>query len=102
MTLREALARVLNEYRPATAQPFASHPVANLLRKELRDTVRSSLGETARGLVVEGSAGAGNWAAVPWLSVFDPAVTHSATRGYYVVYLFHSTQPLVHLSLNQG
>jgi hypothetical protein len=23
-------------------------------------------------------------------------------RGYYVVYLFHSTEPVLHLSLNQG
>ena len=38
----------------------------------------------------------------PWLSVFDPTVTTSATRGYYVVYLFHASEPLVHLSLNQG
>jgi 5-methylcytosine-specific restriction protein A len=29
-------------------------------------------------------------------------VTDSATRGYYVVYLFHSEGSLVHLSLNQG
>jgi len=44
----------------------------------------------------------GHWAAVPWLAVFDPAITTNATRGYYVVYLFHTEQPLVHLSLNQG
>jgi len=54
------------------------------------------------GLVVEGSPGQGNWAAVPWISVFDPAITTSATRGYYVVYLFHASEPVVHLSLNQG
>jgi 5-methylcytosine-specific restriction enzyme A len=52
--------------------------------------------------VVEGSPGQGNWATVPWISVFDPVMTTSATRGYYVVYLFHSHQPLVYLSLNQG
>jgi hypothetical protein len=39
---------------------------------------------------------------VPWISVFDPAITTSATRGYYVVYLFHAHEPIVHLSLNQG
>ncbi len=36
------------------------------------------------------------------ISVFDPAITTSATHGYYVVYLFHATKPIVHLSLNQG
>jgi 5-methylcytosine-specific restriction protein A len=44
----------------------------------------------------------GNWATVPWISVFDPAITTSATRGYYVVYLFHAHEPVVYLSLNQG
>lgn len=31
-----------------------------------------------------------------------PAITTSATRGYYAVYLFHAHEPVVHLSLNQG
>jgi 5-methylcytosine-specific restriction protein A len=39
---------------------------------------------------------------VPWISIFDPAITTSATRGYYVVYLFHVADQKVHLSLNQG
>ena len=46
-----------------------------------------------RGLSVKGSPGAGQWAAVPWISVFDDIVTDSATHGYYVVYLFHSYPP---------
>ena len=33
---------------------------------------------------------------------FDDIVTDSATHGYYVVYLFHATGSVVHLSLNQG
>jgi hypothetical protein len=64
--------------------------------------VQDALGELGAGLLVEGSAGAGNWAAVPWISIFDPAITTSATDGYYVVYLFHVNKPVVHLSLNQG
>jgi 5-methylcytosine-specific restriction protein A len=36
------------------------------------------------------------------VQVFDPAITTSATRGYYIVYLFHAEQPVVQLSLNQG
>ena len=48
--------------------------------------MQQALGELGAGLLVEGSPGQGNWAAVPWISVFDPAITTSATRGYYVVY----------------
>ena len=64
--------------------------------------MQGASGDLGAGLVVEGSPGQGNWAAVPWISVFDPAITASATRGYYVVYLFHSHEPVVYLSLNQG
>jgi 5-methylcytosine-specific restriction protein A len=50
-------------------------------------------------LIVPGSPGHGNRAAVPWISIFDPAITTGATRG--VVYLFHAEQRLC-TSLNQG
>lgn len=53
--------------------------------------------------LVKGSPGRGSkWAAVPWLAVFDPAITTSATRGYYLVYLFPTDREAVHLSLAQG
>lgn len=100
--LREALARVGREGRAARSQAFGSHPLAQFVRSGAAVEVQGALGELAPGFTVKGSAGAGNWAEVPWLSVFDPMVTESATSGYYVVYLFGVTRPEVHLSLNQG
>jgi 5-methylcytosine-specific restriction protein A len=102
MPLRDTLQKILNDYLKAKAGPPAGHPLANFIRHGAADAVTAALGELGAGLLVEGSAGAGNWAAVPWISVFDPAITTSATRGYYVVYLFHVGEPIVHLSLNQG
>jgi 5-methylcytosine-specific restriction protein A len=61
--------------------------MAPFIRGGAEDAVQQALGELGAGLLVEGSPGQGNWAAVPWISVFDPAITTSATRGYYVVYL---------------
>jgi 5-methylcytosine-specific restriction protein A len=102
MALRETLQRILTEYSTAKAAPLEGHSLAQFLRGEAELTVLAGLGELGAGLMVEGSPGQGNWAAVPWISVFDPAITTSATRGYYVVYLFHASEPVVHLSLNQG
>ena len=102
MPLRDTLKTILADYANAKASPFKEHPLGDFIRHAAADAVLAALGEHGAGLVVEGSAGAGNWAAVPWMAVFDPAITLSATRGYYVVYLFHATQPVVHLSLNQG
>jgi 5-methylcytosine-specific restriction protein A len=94
--------RVLLEHPVARTERFAGHPLAQYVRGDAAQTVRDALGEIGEGLVVEGSAGAGNWAAVPWVGVFDPLVTDSATRGYYVVYLFSVRGEVCFLSLNQG
>lgn len=102
MALRETLQRILTEYPEATDAPLEGNPLAQFIRGEAETSVTDGLGALSQGLIVQGSPGQGNWAAVPWISIFDPAITTSATRGYYVVYLFHATEPIVYLSLNQG
>ena len=102
MAIRDVLLTVIQRYREATTQSFAGHALASYLRNDARAAIEASLGEHDSGLRVVGSAGAGNWATVPWVAVFDSLVTETATKGYYVVYLFHSSAPVVHLSLNQG
>ncbi len=102
MALRETLQRILTEYPQAKTQPLEGQALARFIRSDAEDSVQEGLGEQGLGLLVQGSPGQGNWAQVPWISVFDPAITTSATSGSYVVYLFHAHAPLVHLSLNQG
>ena len=102
MPLRETLQTILTDYKKAKSEPLEGHALAQFIRGDAEAAVQQALGELGAGLLVEGSAGQGNWAAVPWISVFDPAITTSATRGYYVVYLFHAHEPVVHLSLTQG
>jgi 5-methylcytosine-specific restriction protein A len=102
MGLRETLQRIFVDYPVARTEPLTDHPFADFIKGDATTSVSDALGEVGEGLLVEGSPGQGNWAAVPWISVFDPAITTSATQGYYVVYLFHVSQPIVHLSLNQG
>lgn len=102
MPIRDALKKVLFEYPAAKSALLEGHPLADYLRHAGAVEVAKALGESTPGLSVEGSPGRGNWAAVPWISIFDLAVTQGATTGYYLVYLFHATKPLVHLSLNQG
>ncbi len=102
MAIRETLQRILTDYPQAKTQALKDHPLAQFIGGEAESAVTDALGELGQGMVVEGSPGRGVWAAVPWISVFDPAITTSATRGYYVVYLFHTKEPWVHLSLNQG
>jgi hypothetical protein len=53
-------------------------------------------------LKVEGSTGAGNITAAPWIGVFDPRLTTGATNGYYVVYLFSVDMQTVTLTVAFG
>jgi MrcB-like, N-terminal domain len=102
MALRDTLEAVLREYDSAKLTEFVGNPLAAFISKEAVLNLEKAAGPAAVGLLFAGSAGAENWAEVPWLAAFDPVVTDSATRGYYVVYLFHVSELIVHLSLNQG
>jgi 5-methylcytosine-specific restriction enzyme A len=102
MALRDTLEAVLREYDSAKLTRFVGNPLAAFICKEAVLDLERAGGPAAAGLLFAGSAGAENWAEVPWLAAFDPVVTDSATRGYYVVYLFHVSESIVHLSLNHG
>ena len=93
----------MEEYPLARLDPPVGHPLAAVIRKGAPDELRRALAEIGGTFLVKGSPGRGTrWAAVPWLAVFDPSVTTSATRGYYLVYLFPTDREEVVLSLAQG
>lgn len=103
MSLGYALRRIVEEYPLARLDPPAGHPLAAVIRRGAPDELRRALADIDGPFVVKGSPGRGTrWAAVPWLAAFDPAVTTSATQGYYLVYLFPADRERVHLSLAQG
>ncbi|MHC4040787.1 MrcB family domain-containing protein [Bradyrhizobium sp. 23AC] len=91
----------MKEWAGTHLQEFSGHPLANHIRGAAKQEVETALGNP-KGLSFKGSAGSGRWADVPWIAVYDDVVTDTATEGYYVVYLFHMSEPTVHLSLNQG
>jgi 5-methylcytosine-specific restriction protein A len=106
MGIRSSLDYVLNLYPLAVAQDFKGHEIAELLRSDFPNDIRSIIASHAENLgveyLVEGSAGKGQWNHCPWLAIFDPLITTSAERGYYPVYLFREDMKGAYLSLNQG
>ncbi|MFC1872652.1 MrcB family domain-containing protein [Chloroflexota bacterium] len=99
--LRENIQRVLSEYLTAKTNSFAGHPLANFLRHDFPDGLKTMVDDTAR-YKSDGSAGMGQWANCPWVATFDILVTESAQNGYYPFYLFKEDMRGVYLSLNQG
>ncbi|KAA0125735.1 DUF3578 domain-containing protein [Methylobacterium sp. P1-11] len=103
MSLGYALRKIVEDYPLARLDPPAGHPLATVIRKGAPDELRAALAPIDGPFLVKGSPGRGRkWAAVPWIAVFDPGITTSATRGYYLVYLFPAHREAVHLSLAQG
>jgi len=73
-----------------------------IVRDELPRQLRPLIQAHSRRWTVEGRDGTGRKSEIPWVRIFDPALSPSATVGWYVVYLFSADGQSAWLSLNQG
>lgn len=97
--MKQEFERSFHEYLRAK-QVRGPHPLRAFVSTTLANHFRQLI--EGRQYTVKGSTGVGNWAAVPWLCIFDRDITDSATHGIYVCYLFRADMTGVYLSLNQG
>lgn len=100
--IRSFLTKVAQEYLSAAQQEFTSHPTANYLRAIAPKAFAEAVNAPARSLVVEGSAGQGQWTDVPWLAFLHEDETDSVRRGFYAIYLFSAIMDKVYLCFAQG
>ena len=101
MGVQDVMSRIANGWVAAKREPFTGHPIAVLLRQDLVLAIKEALGGDDK-YIVKASAGAGNWADVPWLSILNPNITQTTQSGIYPVYLFCSDGSGVYLSLGFG
>jgi predicted RNA-binding protein with PUA-like domain len=97
LPLRDALEAALNAQHERKAGEW-SDDLQKLIAVTLPNAIRAVVGQDFR---VKGSAGAGNQAEIPWVSVMPPG-TKGASEGRYVVYLFSANGNRVYLSLSQA
>lgn len=102
--LQKLLKKFMEEYESelnaARKDKDFKRPLGNIVRKDIANLIGVQLPENI--YKVKGSVGAGSWADVPWIGVFDKRVTTSAQRGAYIVYLLNKTTKELFLTLNQG
>lgn len=101
MNFHDQLSQFVNGYVNSRKEEFAGHPIGNLVRNMIPKTLYESLVDESRYLI-KGSVGQGNWANIPWICIFDRAVTTKATKGVYIVYLLSEDGERLYLTLNQG
>ncbi|PTV97748.1 uncharacterized protein DUF3578 [Rhodobacter aestuarii] len=100
--LAEYLSRLATEYTRERMKPFAGSAFGDFVRHDIALEARKALNVWPFDLKVKASVGQGLWASVPWLAFFDPLITETATKGFYVVYLINPDAQTITLSMNQG
>lgn len=100
--MRFTLSRIISEYSQAKSEAFGGHPLASFIRDRSIRTIHEFATIDSSKYKITGSPGQGNWADIPWIAIFDREITTTATKGYYIVYLFTADMSGVYLSLNQG
>jgi MrcB-like, N-terminal domain len=82
--IRDVLDRIGKNYRAAKDEPFKGHPLGRFIRQDGPDEVARVIADPK--LTPKGGCGvSGQWAYVPWIGLFDPAITDGAQHGFYIV-----------------
>lgn len=100
--LADQLSRLATEYTYERVKPFTGSKFGDFVRHDIAVEAKKLLTFSPFNLKVKASVGQGVWASVPWLAFFDPLVTETATKGFYVVYLINPDAQTITLSMNQG
>lgn len=100
--LRECFVKIANEYLDSKRGSFGGNPLANFIRQEVPGIISNLSFLDNQNYSVAASAGKGNWATVPWISILHKNVTNSTQRGYYLVYLLSEDMKRLYLSFSQG
>ena len=100
--MREQILRFMQDCPDARLQAFANNSFGAFVRTEIPEALYGTGLIDREKYKIEGSAGKGNWAAVPWICIFDRSITISATKGIYIVYLLSKDSKRLYLTFNQG
>ncbi|MGR3464433.1 MULTISPECIES: MrcB family domain-containing protein [Rhodobacterales] len=100
--LAEYLSHVALQYQHESTKRFSGSSFAAFVRHDIAVEARKHLTFLPFEVRVKASVGQSDWASVPWLAFFDPLVTNTATKGFYVVFLINPRNQTISLSMNQG
>lgn len=100
--LANHLSRFAKDYTYERVKPFTGSQFGDFVRHDIAIEAKKLLLFWPFDLKVKASVGQGGWASVPWLAFFDPLITETATKGFYVVYLINPDAQTIILSMNQG
>ena len=101
-TMKDQIIRFMQECPVAKGQAFSNNPYGAFVRTEIPEVLYDTGLVDREKYLITASVGAGNWAMIPWICIFDRSITTSATKGVYIVYLLSKDSERLYLTLNQG
>ena len=100
--VREQIQRFMQECPRAKGQSFGNNPFGVFVRTDIPEALYETGLVDRQKYLITASVGAGNWAMIPWICIFDRSITTSATKGVYIVYLLSKDSKRLYLTFNQG
>ena len=100
--MRNQIQRFMQDAPGAKTQSFANNPFGVFVRTEIPEALYDTGLVDRQKYLITASVGAGNWAMIPWICIFDRSITTSATKGVYIVYLLSKDSKRLYLTFNQG
>jgi len=95
----ELILSVLDNYPSSKNTDYPGDgDIIQIIKKQLPKCLDDLFGS----LLHEGSAGKGNWAAVPWVASMDENLTTTVSKGVYLVFLFCADGSGVYMTMAQG
>ena len=85
--LREFLQNISEGLSDGIPNFYKENPLAISIREDGKRIIESLLPDHYSDYKVEGSAGRGRWADIPWVAIYNCSITDKASQGYYLVYL---------------
>lgn len=105
MSLKEKFCELIENYAEQYANAHATNnfsiPLGTVVRHDIPNilTEHISIKNYAEKYTVKGNTGSGRTASVPWIAVFNTAITTEAKKGVYIVYLINKDTGMLYLTL---
>jgi len=100
--LREFLQNISEGLSDGIPNFYKENPLAISIREDGKRIIESLLPDHYSDYKVEGSAGRGRWADIPWVAIYNCSITDKASQGYYLVYLIPNSSNKIILGLAQS
>ena len=100
--LREFLQNISEGLSDGIPNFYTENPLAISIREDGKRIIESLLPDHYSDYKVEGSAGRGRWADIPWVAIYNCSITDKASQGYYLVYLIPNSSNKIILGLAQS